>query len=188
MSLLAALLVPVHLWSSLPPADTARTPPFVARRLADGVYAVLGRHRPGLGGPAERGLHRHVARAWSWWMRWRAPGRARRCSRTIRRDDPAAGALAGAHPPSSRPPLRRHRVPAGGCQGHRPSGQARARQRRRRGCAGRRLGTGGRPRRDARVRVRRHPRPAGHRHRHAAPGRTDDRRSPTRAPGTPPAI
>ena len=42
MSLLAALIVPVHLWSSLPPADTARTPPYVARKLADGVYAVLG--------------------------------------------------------------------------------------------------------------------------------------------------
>ena len=44
MSLLAALLVPLHLHQLLPIASSAvsRTPTYVARRLAEGVYAVLG--------------------------------------------------------------------------------------------------------------------------------------------------
>ena len=43
MSLLSALVLALHLLAVTPyPADTARTSPFVARRLADGVYAVLG--------------------------------------------------------------------------------------------------------------------------------------------------
>jgi glyoxylase-like metal-dependent hydrolase (beta-lactamase superfamily II) len=40
--LLAALTVPLHLLTPPSPVDSARVPPYVARRLADGVYAVLG--------------------------------------------------------------------------------------------------------------------------------------------------
>lgn len=43
MNLLSALLLPLHLLAAPRlPTDTAPTPPFVARRLAEGVYAVLG--------------------------------------------------------------------------------------------------------------------------------------------------
>ena len=39
---LAALAVPLHLLTSPSPVDSPAEPPYVARRLADGVYAVLG--------------------------------------------------------------------------------------------------------------------------------------------------
>jgi glyoxylase-like metal-dependent hydrolase (beta-lactamase superfamily II) len=40
--LLTALIIPFHLLAPPSPADSSREPPYVARRLADGVYAVLG--------------------------------------------------------------------------------------------------------------------------------------------------
>jgi glyoxylase-like metal-dependent hydrolase (beta-lactamase superfamily II) len=43
VNLLSTLVLPLHLLgAALAPADTVPTPPFVARRLAEGVYAVLG--------------------------------------------------------------------------------------------------------------------------------------------------
>jgi glyoxylase-like metal-dependent hydrolase (beta-lactamase superfamily II) len=42
VNLLPSLLTTLHLLTAGPAADSLRAPPFVARRLADGVYAVLG--------------------------------------------------------------------------------------------------------------------------------------------------
>ena len=52
-----------------------------ARRLADGVYAVLGDTGRGSEGRPNAGFIVTHATASSWWTRWRARARAKRCSR-----------------------------------------------------------------------------------------------------------
>ena len=111
------------------PAGPRFAPPFVARRIAPRRLRGPGGHRPRGRKAGRTRASSSPATAWWWWTRWRARARARQLLRTIRGVTHPAGRVAGAHPPSSRPPLRRHRVPAGGSQGHRAPRHARARQR-----------------------------------------------------------
>jgi glyoxylase-like metal-dependent hydrolase (beta-lactamase superfamily II) len=54
--LLPALLAPLHLLIAPSPGDSVRTPPYVAQRLADGVYVVPGDSGRGVEGRANAGF------------------------------------------------------------------------------------------------------------------------------------
>ena len=118
MSLLAALIVSLQL----------PTPPYVAHKLADGVYAVPGDTGRGSEGRPNAGFIVTpegvvVVDALA------SPRQGEALLATIRRVTRAADPLAHPDAPSPGPPFRRHRLPPGRRQGDRPSRHAGAGER-----------------------------------------------------------